>query len=245
MPINKPFWDENEMVAAGYGADILALGDSWFWYPANNLLNPIFRWLSPARPILALGANGAEAQEYTHPYYLKEFVRCLKTYTNIRAVLLSGGGNDIAGLDDFGAVLKPDCTGISDPAQCFRTGQPAKLMKSVADAYDELTAQVKKHRPEAKIFVHQYDYAMPTGKGFLGMGQWLKLPMDAAKVKTSIQQDVVNLLIDALGKRLEALESSANGRVVFLRTVGTLNPEQWANELHPTPRGFNKMATKH
>ncbi len=69
--------------------------------------------------------------------------------------------------------------------------------------------------------------------------------MDTAKVKTSIQQDVVNLLIDSLGKRLEALESSANGRVVFLRTVGTLKPEQWANELHPTPRGFNKMATKH
>ena len=75
-------------------------------------------------------------------------------------------------------MLKPDCIGISDPAQCFRTGQPAKLMKSVADSYDELTAQVKKHRPEAKIFVHQYDHAIPTGKGFMGMGQWLRLPMN-------------------------------------------------------------------
>ena len=118
-------------------------------------------------------------------------------------------------------------------------------MKSVADSYDELTAQVKKHRPEAKIFVHQYDHAIPTGKGFLGMGQWLKLPMDTAKVKPSIQQDVVNLLIDSLGKRLETLEGNANGRVIFLRTTGTLKPEQWANELHPTPGGFNKMAKTH
>ena len=83
MPPNKPFWDENEMISEGYGAEILALGDSWFWYPANNLLSPISRWVSPPRTILALGNNGAEAQEYVHDYYLDNFVRCLKTYTNI------------------------------------------------------------------------------------------------------------------------------------------------------------------
>ena len=244
--VNRPYWDEVEMVNNGDGAEILALGDSWFWYPANNLLNPIFRWLSPARVILALGANGAEAQDYLHDFYLDDFTRCLKTYTNIRAVLLSGGGNDFAGLDDFGDILKEDCSGITDAAKCFKAGQPGRLLDKVAAVYDELVARVKKHRPEAKVFVHQYDYAIPTGKGFFGLGQWLKAPMDAASITdANLQQQVVNRLIDLLGERLAALEAGSNGRGKFLRTAGTLNPEQWANELHPTPRGFNKIARAH
>lgn len=246
MPLNHPFWDETEMVNEGYGAEILALGDSWFWYPKNNLLNPIFRWLSPARAILALGANGAEAQEYLHPYYKDNFVRCLKTYTNIRAVLISGAGNDFAGLDDFGDILKADCTGINDPAKCFRPGQPGKLFDTIAAVYDDLVAQVKQHRPEAKVFVHQYDYAIPSGKGFLGIGQWLREPMLRARINdAALRQDVVDMLIDTLGDRLAKLEANAAGRVMFLRSAGTLNPDQWDNELHPTPRGFTKMARAH
>lgn len=243
MP-NKPYWDETEMVNDGQGAEILALGDSWFWYPVNNLLNPISRWTG-GRTILAYGAVGAEARGYLNPYYFDNFSRCLKTYGKIRAVLISGGGNDIAGLDDFPKLLKADCTGIGTPQECFQPGKVKALFDDIIAVYQKLADEVGKRRPEATLFTHQYDHAIPDGRGFLGLGQWLKAPMDLCKVKPSLQQAVVTWLIDAFGERLEKLEAANGGRVVFLRTAGTLDPDDWANELHPWPKGFNKMARLH
>jgi hypothetical protein len=43
--------------------DLLAIGDSWFWYPFNNLLIPIWGLWAGAKTILAQGKVGAEATE--------------------------------------------------------------------------------------------------------------------------------------------------------------------------------------
>jgi hypothetical protein len=32
------------------------------------------------------------------------------------------------------------------------------------------------------------------------------------------------------------------GKIVALKTTGTLAMDQWANELHPTPEGFRRLA---
>jgi len=36
----------------------------------------------------------------------------------------------------------------------------------------------------------------------------------------------------------------ANANVVYVRTQGTLGANDWTNELHPTPGGFDKIANK-
>ena len=68
--------------------------------------------------------------------------------------------------------------------------------------------------------------------------------MDACKVKPTMQQAVVSYLIDKFGEALTQLEGQYPGKVVFLRTAGTLSADEWSNELHPTVPGFNKMAKK-
>ena len=62
--INGPVWDERQL--DGISPTILAIGDSWFWYPFNNLANPLHRILNRSREhiILVRGRNGATTSEY-------------------------------------------------------------------------------------------------------------------------------------------------------------------------------------
>jgi len=242
-----PIWDPQEMANAG-PCEVLALGDSWFHYPLSCLLNPIFRD-SGNKVMFCLGANGAEAEEFLHDYYRKPFVESLKGYNSVRTVLLSAGGNDFAGLDDFTTVLRPVCSGAKSAKKCFRSGQPARLLNRIIGYYDELVALVKKHRPESRVLVHNYDYAIPNGKGFLGFGQWLKAPMDQAKVPKpdewalgSLRREVVKELIDQFGRKLEDFATQSKNRVTFVKTSGRITKdEHWANEMHPTPEGFEEV----
>ena len=158
-------------------------------------------------------------------------------------MFLSGGGNDFAGPEDMLRILQPDCSANTTPGECYRRGQPARLMGSAADNLLDVAQLVARKLPDIPVLVHGYDYANPNGKGFFGLGQWLQYPMDKVKIKRELQQDVVNDLLDAFSRRLDAIaKDCANIRPV--RCLGTLKREEWANELHPVPTGFNKLARK-
>ena len=244
--INGPVWDETQ-IQPGDTPTVLAIGDSWFWYPRNNLAIPLHRVLnrSQTHVVLVRGHNGAEAVEYESGPIRKQIEwdldKNLGYGRTIRAVFLSGGGNDFAGRDDMQAVLKENCSNISTPSQCFRDGQPGQLFQTVQRALLSVVDLVQDKLPGIPVFVHGYDYPIPSGKGFLGLGQWLRYPMDETKVSREIQQDVVNDLIDTFA---EMIEDAATKRPAlhFVDARETLPADQWANELHPTPRGFNKLA---
>lgn len=239
---NGPYWDEGFMQGAGEFPGILALGDSWFTYPFNNLLNPIFGLWAVARVILCQGKAGAEAIELASGKYLKNFRAALKGYPSIGAVLLSAGGNDFAGLDDMSVILKPDCGNAASGGDCFKPAALEKLMfEDVLGAYRTLIGEVERWRPEALVFAHNYDYAQPTGVGFAGFGGWLKEPMDHAHVPAALQPAAVNYLIDTFGNALAQVQSEFAERTILVDSSGVLSPSEWANELHPTVAGFNKV----
>lgn len=239
----RPYWDERDMLANYERPEILAIGDSWFWYPFNNLLNPIFN-IWNGKVILALGDNGAEAVEYVGARFQTLITEALEAYADsIRLVLVSGGGNDIAGEDDFDLILKEDCSGAATFAECYEAAQPATIMDTIESACRTLIVQVRRMVPGAAAVLHNYDYAIPTGEGFLGMGNWLRKPMDDAGVKRELQAPLVNDLIDQLGLRLARLQGEFDN-VRFVNSAGTLAAGEWANELHPKPAGFNKLVRR-
>jgi hypothetical protein len=43
---------------------------------------------------------------------------------------------------------------------------------------------------------------------------------------------------------LVALATDPGNNFTLIDTQGTLNPVDWANELHPVPSGFRSLATK-
>jgi hypothetical protein len=91
------------------------------------------------------------------------------------------------------------------------------------------------------VLTHNYDYAFPSGQGFIGMGSWLKKPLDVARVNRKLHVPLINELIDTFGRRLAKLAKEYE-HVQFVKSAGVLATGEWANELHPTPSGFEKIA---
>ena len=259
----SPFWgSETLMQQQVLSPDVLAYGDSWFWYPANNLMIPINSLWNGTKTVLVKGKAGVEMSEMVGgtPALWKDFCGDIEGYPTIGCLLLSGGGNDFAGMHNFPDLLRVDCTSAVTVDDCFDPGspdagierQPWRLMRQLATNYQFLIDFVRARRPDLPIILQAYDYAIPTGIGFggtkggiFGIGDWLQAPMDARHVPRALQTDVVRRLIVDFVQTLKALsDPNQNKDVYFIDTTGTLDMGDWANELHPTPHGFNKIAAK-
>jgi hypothetical protein len=241
MP-SHPYYDDGQLDHyENGGADIVALGDSWFHYPGSNLLESLNRALSRTFVIAAYGESGANAVDYMtdrHRPFWSDRVE-LNRY-RMRAFLLSGGGNDFAGLRDFSRIILPDCSGAADVAGCWAPNEPGELLARVGRAYEEVIARVRDVGFAGPVVVHNYDYAIPTGKGFFLFGKWLKAPMDLAQVPEALRRPLIRDLIDRLEGLLRGLADPA-AQVHVVESAGTLTESEWANELHPSPAGFDRI----
>ena len=243
MQYDAPFWDEQYMLNQQLlQPDIIALGDSWLHYPFNNLATEIHAQTGQQYVILVGGEVGQEAQDWIKK---KRYARQAKWYIqqygqNAKAFILSAGGNDFADPDDFDPLLLDNCTGIGNAIDCFEPGQPDALFQAVLAGYDTVVTQIRSQNPTAPIFLHNYDYAYPSGKGLVGHGNWLREPMDTAQVARGLQADVVRYLIDSFTTVVQSLEAS-DPNVHLVQTAGTLTAQEWANELHPTPAAFARL----
>lgn len=249
------YYAPNQVQAGAFPA-ILAIGDSWFWYPKiSNLLAEISAAVKPDYSnIMALGYLGAELEEYVKGKYATDFARQLRpTYLQYySAVLISGGGNDAV---DWGLCLKDDCSTETTAEGCL---DQTRLASSMTDLGGWLLAMINEVRVASEtaklrcpdIFIHCYDYAPPNGKGFeaplFGVplsGPWLKPAMDNRHVVDdyALRKQIVRLLIDALTETFAEFDSTQD-RVYVIRSAGTLDPDNdWDNELHPNGEGFRKL----
>jgi hypothetical protein len=242
---SHPYYDDGQLDHyEGGGADIVALGDSWFHYPGSNILESLNRALSRAFVIAVYGESGANAVDYMKPRHLPFWTGRVKLNAlRMRAFLLSGGGNDFAGIRDFSRIIRPDCSGGGDVADCWAAGEPDALLGRVKDAYGQIIARVRADGFAGPVVVHNYDYAIPTGKGFFLFGKWLKAPMDLAQVPSALRRPLIRELIDRLETTLRGLDDPA-AQVHFVDSSGTLTEDEWANELHPTPEGFDRLVAE-
>jgi hypothetical protein len=246
------YWNEYyKLITSGENVDVLAIGDSWFHYPHNNLISPLYTVLEQPT-IYVIGENGARADELCTGSWLTMFKKMLVDYPGLKLVCISAGGNDFAGIGDLdGKILRPDCTGAATANECFRTNQPKGVFDDVQAAYRALLDAVGATRPGLPVLVHNYDYAIPDGRTLPGMSSWLKLPMDNGQVPTAraplggIRRDIVRALIDEFTIELSALETTYPGgtkaKADLIWSAGTLTDTEWANELHPKSPAFSRL----
>ncbi len=249
------FWNEYiRLIDSGENVEVLALGDSWFHYPFNNLMTPLHGALEQPT-IYVIGENGARADELCLGSWLANFRKLLIQYASIRLVCISAGGNDFAGVGDLDdRILAPDCSGAMALADCYRAGEPGGVFDAVEAAYRTIIAAVAAVRTDVTVLVHNYDYAIPDGRTLPGMRSWLKLPMDNVRVPLAgaplagLRREIVGDLIDQITLRLLELEATLNGpsqpAVELVWSAGTLNDSAWANELHPKPGGFSRLVNE-
>jgi hypothetical protein len=174
-----------------------------------------------------------------------------------KAILLSGGGNDIAG-DEFGMLLNHKQSPIAGLNNKVVEGVMERLSLAYMTIISTVMALCDKYLGrEIPIMVHGYDYPIPDGRGFMGgwgplPGPWLEpgfREKGFEKIPERIKMAVS--LIDSFNLMLQSVVKHPKfaGRVIYIdvrKTLssGTSYKKDWANELHPSHSGFSMVAGK-
>lgn len=116
----------------------------------------------------------------------------------------------------------------------------------VRSAYEDLISIRDQFAPQCPLFIHTYDFAIPDGRGVCDdtIGPWLKPSLDYRGWKDPARagQVVKEFLLQFKATLLQI--AAAHKNVICVETQGTLGPNDWCNELHPSPGGFDKIAAK-
>jgi hypothetical protein len=233
---------------------MLAVGDSWFSYPLNgNGLSindtDIIAQLKTMGNLSPLIANishygDATTDEMSLPKQ-ERMIQQLHDSSNWMAggkpdaILFSGGGNDIVG-DQFCIYLDYAAAGGNG----IDMARYQKVLASVEARYQDLFEFRDQYASGVPIFGHCYDFPIPNGAHPICAGPWLQPSLDYCGYTelskgTSIARDAL-LQFRTL---LFNLATPANN-FFMVDTQGTLLVADWANELHPFPEGFIKLAQK-
>ena len=239
---------------------LIAEGDSWFDYPFNDVLRLLEDDHGYDVESVAHKGDCVEDMAYAGGQF-EEFARRLeKVLRQGRvpdAILLSGGGNDIAG-DEFAILLNHAASGLPIINQDIVRGVVDIRLRNaytfLISGLTELATRILGR--SIPILLHGYDYPIPDGRGFLGgffvlPGPWLEPGFhkkgygdEAANAK------VMRDLMDSFNAMLKSLRTAPEfAHVTYLDLRGTLKADStykkdWANELHPTARGFATVAAK-
>ncbi|MFL6579390.1 MAG: SGNH/GDSL hydrolase family protein [Burkholderiales bacterium] len=242
---------------------IVAEGDSWFDYPFYDVLKLLDDEFGYRIESGAHRGDAVESMAYAGGQ-LQGIVKLLDRLAQDgqvpKAILLSGGGNDIAG-PAFGILLNHKDSPIA--------GLNATVLEGVIDqrirtAYIQILSivtsvskQLWPKQPAIPILVHGYDYPVPDGRGFLGgwgplPGPWLE-PGFRQKNYADLQERIAiaATLIERFNAMLQSITAMAAFRhvsYVDLRNTLSTRPADyrkwWGNELHPTKDGFIKVTQR-
>jgi hypothetical protein len=253
-----------KVAAAGPAKGLLvAEGDSWFDYPFRDVLAALenLRW-----EIVSVAHHGdtVESMAYDEPQFSRlerELRRLAQAGRQPDAILLSGGGNDIAG-DEFSVLLNHAASGLPPLNEKVLSGLFEERLESsiVSLAAGVTHLSIALYDKKLPILLHGYGYPVPDGRGFLGgwgflPGPWLEPGFRRKGYREADLPQMTALmevLIDRFNDVVAGIAGSPNlGHVVYVDLRSTLNNslpnkyrEDWANELHPTPDGFEAVAAR-
>ncbi len=235
---------------------LVAEGDSWFdYFPAGVDIIASLRKFFGYRIYKVAEAgdtleNMAWGTEYNKRTWRRDRPPLEETVEEVRrlqprAVLLSGGGNDIAG-PELGTMLNHASLG----RPYFRDNALQYLVHDYFQAaYEHMLQQIWQVDPQVPVLVHGYGYAVPNGVpvirvlGLRFIGPWLR-PAMTAKGWTNIgdRRAIIRDLIDAMNSMLERLAASHAGRVTYLDLRPVIKESDWENELHLRNSAYRRIA---
>jgi len=239
---------------------LVAEGDSWFDYPFHDVLKSLEDRHHFDVESVAHRGDRVEDMAYADGQ-LDDLVRCieklLRRRVMPRAVLLSGGGNDIAGRE-FHMLLNHARSPIAGVSESVVRGIIDERIRfaylHILSAVTEVCERVAGTR--IPILTHGYAYPVPDGRGVLGgwwflPGPWLEPGFrDKGFRNREDNKAMMRTLIDRFNTMLAEVAATPDlGPVhyVDLRPLlpsGSHYKDYWANEMHPTEDGFHRVAAR-
>jgi hypothetical protein len=253
--------------------NMLAQGDSWFDYPTGTDLIDCLH-SNRGHTITNIAVAGSTLNDETYgpvpremfgmgppqsgdPSRIAELVHQINQ-VKPQALLLSAGGNDVAG-DEFFSFINNARSGLPAVNEDVLNGVVNETFKAAYQyLIDTSVAAAADFKIKMPIFTHSYDYPWPDGRAFVSFLWWKVGPwfdptfkaknypyIDAATLQT--RHDIVVSFIDALHTMLASLAADPKykGKVFHVDLRNTLRSgDEWANELHPRNPGFAKLADK-
>jgi lysophospholipase L1-like esterase len=239
---------------------LIAEGDSWFDYPMNDVLEALEDNHGFDVESVAHAGDNVEDMAYSGGQF-EQFARRLEKLLRQNripdAILISGGGNDLAG-DEFVMLLNHAASGLptlnDDVVRGIIDVRLANAYVFLISALTEMSKQYL-NRP-IPIVIHGYAYPVPDGRGVLGgwgilPGPWLRPGFHRkGHPDQNTNAKVMRKLIDtfnAMLERVSATQGFAHVRYLDLRNElasDSTYKKDWANEMHPTARGFAAVAAK-
>lgn len=238
---------------------LVSEGDSWFQFPV--FLEDVIDQLGDGYRIWSVDAGGDTLENMV--VKAPEYLAALKQHSGeVKAFLFSGGGNDLVGEDASGRPVLEKVVRRHQSGQDARwhidTQEYGKTLDRIEDYFREVLSRVADQFPGLPVLVHGYDYAIPGPAPnewrrpvWASIDEWLGRALRArAVLDHTLQRQIIKLMIDDLNERLIQLcgNGEANGQAFrnawHVDIRGTLAPKDWADELHPTDAGFDKVAQK-
>ena len=259
--------------------DLLAMGDSWFHYfpPFDVLVALQNKYRYTYRSVAVAGAplatlappdawepsspSGTPAQRPENGRQLCDLLALLKALGPVnglcvKAVLLSGGGDDVAGdRAVLESLLNPSPTAPAINADRFHEVVDKSLRARLATVLSATTHLCNLYLGRAvPIVIHGYAHPVPDGRG-AGGPPWLKPTFDKlGYTELVISTKVMADLIDGLNSMQTSLifdnprhfahVNHVDVRPALSNILGAnAYRATWQNELHPTiPHGFTLVA---
>lgn len=243
----------------GYSSvSLLAEGDSWYDYPWTDVLSELEDRYNYDVEAVSHRGDRIESMAYSRGQlakFLGKLNKMIRLNRPPKAVLLSGGGNDIAG-EQFAPILNnanSSHPGINDDVLAGYITRIRLAYITIISALTNLCTNELGHK--IPILIHGYDFAVPDGRGFWGgwgafPGPWLS-PGFVEKGYSNAEQmqDIVNVIINEFNDMQSSL-TYVDGmeHVTHIDLRGTLDNSEntyktwWDNELHPTQAGFSAIA---
>jgi hypothetical protein len=240
---------------------IVAEGDSWFDYPVKGDLLDALR-KRHGYTIYEASKAGALMEDMVYgverEFWGSEKPQIFRTVDLVvrhrpSLVLISGGGNDLAG-PELSTVINRKAAGV--PA--LRTEVIDYLIFNVLRrAYEVFIGTINQVANDlgfsVQILGHSYDFPNPDGRGysitnvipgFSFVGPWLKPSFDRKGFSVGEGQAMLVEIMTKLRTMQEGLEQR-HPNFSAINFQGTLKPDSlidWDNELHPTWSGFTRLA---
>jgi hypothetical protein len=252
---------------------LIAEGDSWFDYPFCDVLELLE---GQGYEIESVAHKGDNLEDMAHDpgqveRLTKAFEKVREQGKKPRAILLSGGGNDIAG-DEFKMLINHANSGLPALNATVADGIiHERLRTAMASLVGVVTRLSESHFGEkSRVVLHGYDYPIPDGRGWLGgawilPGPWLEpgfrrkghvaqKPRDEQAVLAAnarVVRDLIDRYNVMLSTLVRDLAAAGLSHVRYVDLRGTLSAAlpsgykaDWGNELHPTKPGFAKVTAK-